>query len=248
MKRLIKKAVNGMLCPLGLRVIRLPTTHLSGSYMFEDIAKILRTNRPICIDVGANRGQTIEALLNSFKTPIIHAFEPSHHTFSILKSKRYPSSVHIHNLALGAGAGKRDFFNYGDSRLSSFLSLSRADENPFRMVDLKGTEVSEIRTVDAFLNESRIDSVDLLKIDTQGFDLEVLKGSTQYLRAGKIRCALVELNFLDLYEGQASPEKIFRFLADANLVLVDLYEKVMQGNRLGWCTALFLHEPAGGST
>jgi hypothetical protein len=78
-----------------------------------------------------------------------------------------------------------------------------------------------------------------MKIDTQGTELDVLAGASAAFERGSIHAALVELNFVRLYEGQSSATAVIDLLASRGLLLVDLYEKVRQDGALGWCTALF---------
>jgi hypothetical protein len=143
---------------------------------------------------------------------------------------------------MGSESGRRQFFNYGESQLSSFLRLQDGPQNPFRMAARNGVEDVNVDTVDAFVSRNSIARVDLLKIDTQGFDFEVLKGAVNTLAAGNVRLVLVEINFIGLYEGQAEAAEIVAYLAENGLFLVDLYEKVVQAKRLAWCTALFVRD------
>ena len=57
----------------------------------------------------------------------------------------------------------------------------------------------------------------LLKIDVQGFELEVLKGATGMLP--HIDAVYVEASYVELYEGQALHEEIERFLIEAGFTL-----------------------------
>jgi len=93
--------------------------------------------------------------------------------------------------------------------------------------------------VDDFVKENDISSIDLLKIDTQGFDLEVLNGAKASLESGMIKNVLVEINFISMYEKQGSAGDVIRELESVGFVLVDFYEKVRQDKVLAWCTALF---------
>ena len=144
----------------------------------------------------------------------------------------------IHNIALGKERQNREFLNYKNPFLSSFLPLDSSEENRYRSVVLESKEMVEVDTVDGFLHRKNINDVDLLKIDTQGFDFEVLLGAKEALRNGVIRNVLVELNFVRKYEGQSAPEDIIHFLNENNIFLIDYYEKVRQNVTLAWCTAL----------
>lgn len=58
-----------------------------------------------------------------------------------------------------------------------------------------GSELVKLSTVDNFASDNQIRQIDLLKIDTEGFDLEVLKGAQSMLSAGQIAFALPEIGF-----------------------------------------------------
>jgi hypothetical protein len=79
----------------------------------------------------------------------------------------------------------------------------------------------------------------LLKIDTQGFDLEVLRGAMETLQSGLVKNVLIELSFMKIYQGQGSIPEIIELLDKQGISLIDFYEKIRQGNKLAWCTALF---------
>ena len=213
---------------------------LTGVDLWDDIKFILGESSPICIDVGANKGQTIESILATFNTPIIHAFEPSSDVFDLLEATNFGNNVSIYNLAMGSEVASREFINYSESRLSSFLPMDTDEENRFREIEKKNVEIVGISTVDNFMRSNNIVKIDLLKIDTQGFDLEVLHGARSALEAGAVKLVLIEMNFVKMYKNQSAPNDIINFLKDHELCLVDYYEKVRQGECLAWCTALFV--------
>lgn len=236
----IKKIINNILNIVDLKIIRIPRKNLSGQYLFDDLKLIVGMNNPVCFDIGANRGQTIDALCSVFSNPVIHAFEPSSGTFDILEGSKYSKNIHLHKMAVGSSLGELEFFNYEDSRLSSLLPMDVVKQNPFQGVALSAKEIVAVETVDNLLIKLNIEKLDLLKIDTQGFDYEVLKGAEKSFMSGKIDFVMLEMNFIRMYEGQAKPEEIISYLSQRNIFLVDLYEKVMYSNQLGWCTALFV--------
>ncbi len=244
MQNLLKKIINRSLAPMNLKVSRVHKNVLSGINLFDDLQLLIKTDSPICLDVGANVGQTIKHLLNTFRNPYIYSFEPSKNTFQILKSKEYSDRIFLCNYALGREITKREFINYNNSYLSSFLPLDSSDENRFRDVTENNRELVKVETVDNFLSKLNIENVDLLKIDTQGFDLEVLSGAEKALQNGVVQNVLIELNFVKMYVGQSSSEDIINFLGKHGLFLIDYYEKYRQNERKGgttlaWCTALF---------
>jgi len=212
---------------------------VSGCNLFKDLKSLLKSESPVCFDVGANEGQTIKLLQEVFRSPRIYAFEPSSEVFTKLRSRRYRSDVFLYNFALGRQNSQEEFINYEDSRLSSFFPLSTDEESQFGHLKIKAKESVEIKTIDWFLTRYQINEIDLLKIDTQGYDLQVLQGASESFRRGSIKNVYVELNFLKLYENQADAQQITRFLTEHNFHLVDYYEKSRREDVLFWCNGLF---------
>lgn len=236
----MKNLVKSLLRNCGIVISRIPRNRVRGLGLPEDLALLICTPAPICFDVGANVGQTISILKNSLMVPQIHAFEPATDAFAKLNgifSKDH--SIKLYQVAMGMQCGEADFNLFGDSALNSLLDLTEDAENIFEGSRLIGSERVRIETIDRFSKEAGITSIDLLKIDTQGFDLNVLRGAERMLRYGSIQNVLIEINFTSLYDGQNSAEDIIVYLRQFKLHLVDFYEKQRIGNRIAWCTALF---------
>lgn len=239
---MLKQAARRCLTASGYHVVRLPPRAVSGSDLPHDLATVVGRSDPLCLDVGANNGQTIRLLQRAFANPVIHAFEPAPETFARLQAQNLPGRVTLHDYALGARADEREFSTYADTDLSSFLALDQPEANGFRGAQVTRRDRVPIRTVDGFVEAQRLTTVDLLKIDAQGFDLEVLMGARQSLQAGVVRCVLAELNFVPVYQGQSGAAEILAFLKGVGFQLVDYYEKCRRGNALAWCTAMFCRD------
>ena len=93
MKKLIKKIIR----QFGLDIIRIDNKY--GINPYQDMAKIIKDNRPMIFDVGANIGQTVRILREYFPKGEINSFEPNPNAFEILKQ-----NVTKMALALHAGA------------------------------------------------------------------------------------------------------------------------------------------------
>jgi FkbM family methyltransferase len=178
-----------------------------------------------------------------YKQPVIHAFEPASATFTTLKNQAPGADVYLHQLAFGEQVGVAEFRNYQQSELSSFLPMNRNKaENIFAEEAVVSVESVQVETIDNFCTTHHIDHIDLLKIDTQGFELPVLRGAANLLGLGKVGVVLLELNFAALYEGQSDPLEILQLMRTHNMRLVDYYEKERaSGKELSWTTALFMH-------
>jgi FkbM family methyltransferase len=140
----------------------------------RDLKKLLNPNCvPVVFDVGANRGQSLERFKASFDRPRIHAFEPSPKTFRDLASKfDGVPSLTLNNVALGAERRVARFFENTLTDMSSLLGPGAHHWGQIEnVVDV------QVETVDHYCLEKSIQTIDLLKIDAQGFDLEVLRGA-----------------------------------------------------------------------
>lgn len=221
------------------KIIRIRRNTANGVDLEEDLRIVVGREDPVCLDIGANEGQTIRLLQRAFQRPRIYAFEPSRAIFEKLQTQWFRYPVTFHSCALGASVHQSEFINYEKSVLSSLLPLDHDEENRFRHTREVSRELVEVQTVDRFVEQNQLTRVDLLKIDTQGSDLAVLEGSEEALAEGVIQAVLVELNFVPMYQGQPRAQEIVNFLAKHQLHLVDYYDKVREQFTLAWCTALF---------
>lgn len=203
---------------------------------YDDMREIVAGARPVIFDVGANRGQTIERMRRAFADPVIHAFEPGREVFASLQ-RRMASvpDLHLNNVALGARTESRDFFDTDPPDMSSLLEQS---------IDawgtVKATYPVAVTTVDDYCAEKGIDRIDILKSDTQGFDLDVLKGAQGMIDRGAIRLIFMEITFSDMYKGAPRFDTIYGYLADRGFALVSFYDFYYQRGRAGWTDALFI--------
>jgi hypothetical protein len=62
----------------------------------------------------------------------------------------------------------------------------------------------------------------VLKIDTQGYELEVLKGATSLLRSDRVAVVVLELMVKEKYDGQGSIDEVIRFLRDLGYEIYDI--------------------------
>ena len=101
-------------------------------------------------------------------------------------------------------------------------------------------------TVDAFCAVHGIDKIDLLKIDTEGYDLVVLEGARELLRSGRARFILVEavLIVVDLHSRFVCARDFVRVLAEHGYEAFGIYDQMphLDGRRsLGYFNLLFAH-------
>ena len=137
-------------------------------------------------DVGANVGQSARKFRGAFPHARIHCFEPVDGIYRTLKDSfaRDPRT-HCHRLALGSSAHTGRIYLTDHATTSSLIQPE----------DARGYEDVEVVTIDAFAAANGIARIDLLKIDAEGFDLEVLKGADGMLSTQRVAFVLVEVGF-----------------------------------------------------
>ena len=125
----------------------------------------------VCVDVGANVGGYTDSLLKAIPGVEVYAVEPAKATFAALKERHgHEPSVHLYQLALSDTDGEVTF--YSTRALSETASLSPTGGDM--------TETVQARTFDSFAELAGLTDVDLVKIDTEGYEREIL--STMSMR------------------------------------------------------------------
>lgn len=209
-----------------------------GADPIADVKKLtVAPDSPVIFDVGANVGHFISELLRDFPSPTIHAFEPSPSTYSLLKERWAPyPNIFLNELALGSRPENRVLI---ESSLSDMTSLLEPGTQCWGEV-LARRSVA-VSTIDSYAERAGVHRINLLKIDTQGFDLEVMRGGKEMLRRRAIEFVFVEITFADLYSGQATLPQVFEFLIGNGFSLVAFYGMNFVEDKAGWTDALFIN-------
>ena len=181
---------------------------------FEIISNIKKTVPHLdnIIDVGANSGQFTKVASNFYPNAKINSFEPLPNLYpKIERLFSANKNITTHNLALGNEVGVIKFNKYNFGHVSSILQIS-ADNIHFPQSDndLEKIDV-QIKTLDSLslLNKEN-PGITLLKLDVQGYELEVLKGAEETLK--NIDYIVIEANLEQLYINQPSLNQMYNYL------------------------------------
>lgn len=173
------------------------------------------------LDVGGHHGQFTLFALERFPRAEIVTFEPQ--ADGVEKIRTVTSGeprVRIENFALGAEPGTAELNISKRSDSSSLLPIGEGQTTAFPGTEAATTETIKVETLDNLLPQAP-KSPALLKIDVQGFELDVLKGAQRTL--GAIDTVFVECSFVELYSGQPLIGEIVAFLAERGFTLTGVF-------------------------
>lgn len=192
-------------------------------------------DRPVLIDVGAYHGDFARTFLAQ-PTPVFQQailFEPNPANLAALQQNfAGDARVLIEGLACDEAAGQHDFFCAGPTYTGSLLAYhaTTAQRSTVQCVSL-----------DSYLEQRGLTHrVGLLKIDTQGNDLRVLRGAVRTITSSR-PWIVAELIFAPLYENQSQPHEIAGWLAAQGYTQAALFNEFYSHNGwLGWADACFV--------
>jgi len=185
--------------------------HLKNKYSLE-VAHI--------VHVGAHKGEEVKDYKKNFKDVRITLFEPQKNLFKYLQTNfGSDKNISLYNFALGSTNDFSSMFmadNEGQSS-SFYKPLYHLTEHP----EIKFTEDDtnfEIKVLDNL----GITNIDFLNIDTQGYEMEVLKGAVNTL-IQDIKYIILEINKKELYEGCPNVKDIDVFLKKYGCIRTDTH-------------------------
>ena len=147
------------------------------------------------IDVGAHHGETINFFKKKLNIKNILAFEPSPPNYQkLLKKTKNIKNLKIYNIGLGEKKEVLDFKQHIESSSSTIIKIndqSKYFKRKNRYLDFfdRKKKFSIIKVnidrLDNILSELKIKKIDVLKIDTEGYDFNVMKGLGDYIKIVK---------------------------------------------------------------
>ncbi|MEI9900133.1 MAG: FkbM family methyltransferase [Hyphomicrobium sp.] len=214
-----------------------------GMNCLYDMQRFANTKQfPTIFDVGANVGQSASGFVKFFPSAQILCFEPASQPFAEL-SRAFASNPNVQcfNLALGSGKERRNLsVAEGDSELNTFSTLRP---------DVAATiETVDVSTIDDVCREWNLSSIDLLKMDVQGWELEILKGAANTLRQKRVRFIFAEVGFSQGETDMTPFVDLHRAMEDLGFVFCGLYDCFRWGphkSYVGFANALYVQPDFG---
>lgn len=197
-----------------------------GFDLFYDLKKLNPNYYPgVVFDVGANIGQTVTKWNKFFPKTSYHCFEPVQGTMQQLqKNTSGLRNVTYHHCALGAEIKTEEITLFQDSRMNT-LHESKGDPTVNH-----GKETIHIKTADTICEQAGINHIDFVKIDTEGFDIEVLKGAQTLLKEKRITFIQVEAGMNPYNERHVPFHDFIDFLHPYGYILFGIYGQHLEWN------------------
>ncbi len=175
----------------------------------------LISSNDIVFDIGANIGVVTNWFAH--RCQHVHAFEPHPDNFETIKSQqelRNMKNITLHDIALGKDNSKMQLHvkrfhghhSLGD--VASSQTVGRIEVN--------------VRTVDEIFEELKIDKINFMKIDVEGFESDVLRGASGLLQNKKIDYILFEIQDTILRSINKTSREAFQLIFDAGYQIIDL--------------------------
>jgi len=175
------------------------------------------------IDVGASIGMFTKAANYLFPEAIIHSFEPLKSSFAKMKSLIGDNkNVKMYNFALGEKNEHTAINESSYEYSSSILEMSDEHKNAFPYTAESTKQEIDVKILDEVFDDKAIEKPVLIKLDVQGYELNVLKGATNFL--DKCDYIIIELSFKELYKQQPLFHDIYSFLVDKKFMLMDIID------------------------
>jgi len=188
-------------------------------------------SKPVIVfDVGAHHGETIKLFNKKLKVKQIYSFEASPKNYQILKNKvsKYNlEKIKIFNYGIGEKISE-NFINQtlesSSSTINKLNMKSKYFEKKLKILNIKDKSSFQYQVpikiipLDHFIEKNKIEYIDLLKIDTEGYELNVLKGLSKYYK--KVKLVYFEHHYDDMIIKNYKFKDIHQLLKSYGFVMI----------------------------
>ena len=178
------------------------------------------------IDIGAHKGEFLKALNKIESVEKVYSLEPQKKIYKELLKKIDTKKNKAYNLAISNKEGQKKLLINKLRMTSSFSKINKKSKyyriKKFIIGSQKIFESVKVKKLDTFVKMIKIkNKIDLLKIDTEGHELEVLKSGIKTL--SKVKFILIEFRLNDMYLNYSSI-KIHNFLKQNKFKLLKKFK------------------------
>lgn len=181
----------------GIGVLNYEDMDVSGERYFltKTLPKILCRKPKLCMDIGANIGNYTGMLMELYPDCQVYSFEPHPKSALLLKNRFKNAKIEVLELAVSESDGDAVLYDKNEDG-TQLASLYRGAIESVRG-DLFSSGVKKI-SIDSFIKIKEINEIDFMKIDVEGAEIDVIKGSAIALAEKKICCIQFEFNEMNV--------------------------------------------------
>lgn len=193
---------------------------------------LIKLNLKKVIDIGAHKGEFLENIISIKNRIKVYSFEPQSKIFKDLKKKfKNKKNINLFNLAI---SNSNKFKKLNINIKTSTSTFSSYNQNSFwkkikdflltgfKNKSIVNSELVLTNSLDSFCKKKKIKNIDLLKIDTEGHEMQVLDGAKKLLK-NDIKFILIEFHLSKIYKDYNSL-KIEKILKMNNFVLLKKFK------------------------
>ncbi len=164
--------------------------------------KMIKKDLKLSLDIGANTGTYTRMLLTETKSNVV-AFEPMPLSFKNLKKIQSINKTRLQLFKVALG-NKNRFSKIFFSDLSSEKAtlVDNLEEISFIKKSHNKSIKINVKKLDNFFNYFKKQKIDFIKIDTEGYELEVLKGAKRIIKKHRPKYIQIEFNWHQLIQNQ----------------------------------------------
>ena len=184
----------------------------------------------VVFDIGAHHGETVKVFLKKLKIKKIYSFEASPLNFKILskKTNKYSKEkVEIFDYGMGDTLSEsyiNQTLETSSSTINDLNKESKYFKRKLKILNIRNQDSFiqkipiKLSTLDHFIEKKDIEFIDLLKIDTEGYEFNVIKGLSKY--RSKIKLIYFEYHYDDMIVKNYKFGDIHSLLKSQNFMMI----------------------------
>jgi len=188
--------------------------------------KLIKDEINLSLDIGANVGNYTKLILQETNSKVI-SFEPlpkAYRELEILK-KDFNDRLEIFNIGISNESKKQDLY-FGNEKSEKASLIKNLEKLSFVGKTNKNKISVEVKKLDDLKDILKNQIIDFIKIDTEGYEFEVLDGAKHILKEHKPKFIQIEFNWHQLLKGQS----LYKL---SNMIdFSDVFRILPQGNGL----------------
>lgn len=194
------------------------------------------------LDIGAHTGEIASQFSQLYKPDFMGLVEPLPHLAVQLEQKIFAKRQKVFPCALGSRGGQARLNVIASETSSSIFEITPGLDKLFnRPMYVKDNIRVAVRTLDDIFKECEIEAIDLIKIDVQGYEIEVFEGGIYTLPQTKM--IVSEVFFFECYKDQPMFEDVYILLRSKGFKMRGTFGWLYDKNGLPLqCDAVFMNE------